>query len=390
MKSNLFTAFWIAFASLGARADLLYTIDESTDSLATIDTVTGAFTVIGPLGVPVDFGDIAFDSARGVMYMVDGWGAGLSTPSSLYTVDLSTGAATLVGSTGATSLFSLVYDPLGDRLYAGVSTSNPTGFYALDRTSGAATLIGDPSVGLDGMTFVASTNSVVGLFAGPGSLHSIDTATGVSSLITVGGGFVNNCGIAWSSSSNTVYAIDWSGDLYAFDVGASYARTTLFSGLNPCDGLAAAGPSCPSPSVYCTAGTTSSGCIPAIAASGPLSVAASSGTVVSATGVEGQRAGALIYGTNGGVAFPWGSGSTSYFCIRAPVQRTLQQLSGGTVGQCNGSFSLDLRAFLAANPTALGNPLSAGAQFSVQWWFRDPPAPRSTNLSDAITITACP
>ncbi len=390
MRFKLFTACWIALAPFVARAEVLYTVEEASDSLATIDTTLGALQVIGPLGVPFAFGDLAYDSAHGVMYMIDGWGAGSSTPSSLYTVDLSTGAATLVGSTGATSLFSLVYDPAADRLYAAVSTANPTGFYSINRTTGAATLIGDPGVYLDGMTFVGSSSSIVGLYAGPGSLHSINPATGVSSLVTAGSGFVNNCGIAWSSSSDTVFALDWSGDLYAFDVAASYSRTTLFSSLGSCDGLAAVGSSCPPASVYCTAGTTSNGCLPAISVSGALSVAASSGTIVSVASLEGQRAGAMIYGTTGGVAFPWGSGSTSYFCVRAPVQRTLQQSSGGTVGQCDGALSFDLRAFLAANPLAQGNPLSAGTQFSVQCWFRDPPAPRATNLSDAITITACP
>ncbi len=390
MRSMSFTAVCVALASLGARAEVLYTVQESTDSLATIDTTTGFLQVIGPLGSPFQFGDLAFDTAHGIMYMVDGWGGGSATPSSLYTVDLNTGVATFVGSTGARSLFSLVYDPTTDRLYAAVSTSSPTAFYSIDRATGAATLIGDPVAYLDGMTFVGSTNSIVGLYAGPGSLHTVSPTTGTSTLLSAGSGFVNNCGIAWSSASNTVFSIDWSGELYAFDVANSYARTTLFSSLGPCDGLAVAGPTCPAPVVYCTAGTTSSGCVPAISASAPLSVAASSGTVVNVANVEGQRAGALIYGTNGGVAFPWGTGSTSYFCVRAPVQRTLQQFSGGTVGQCDGVLSLDLRAFLFANPLAQGNPLAVGSQFSVQGWFRDPPAPRSTNLSDAVTITTCP
>lgn len=389
MTFKFSVALWFVLAPLVARAEVLYTVEQGSGSLATVDTTTGALQTVGPLGAPFSYGDLAFDSVHGVLYMIDGWGGGSATPSSLYTVDLSTGAATLVGSTGATSLFSLAYDPTADRLYAGVSTGG-TGFYSINRSNGAATLIGNPTVNLDGMTFVGATNSIVGLYAGPGSLHSIDPATGISSLLSAGGGFVNNCGIAWSATSNQVFSIDVSGVLYAFDPAASYARTTLFSGLAQCDGLAVAGSGCASPSVYCTAGTTTNGCVPAISASGPLSVAASSGTLVNVANVEGQRAGALIYGTTGGVAFPWGSGSTSYFCVRAPVQRTLQQSSGGIVGQCDGSLSLDLRAFLAANPFAQGNPLSAGTQFSVQGWFRDPLAPRATNLSDAITISACP
>lgn len=379
----------IALAGL-ARAEVFYTVDESQDALCTVDTATGVVTPIGSLGVAFQFGDLAFDSSQGVMYMVDGWANGSSTPSNLYRVDLNTGAATLVGSTGATSLFSLTFDPVTSKLYAAVSSSSPTAFYELNRATGAATYIGDPGVGIDGLTYLGGLNQIVGLSAGPGSLHVIDPATGVGSLLDAGGGFVNNGGIAWGPNTNSIYSIDWSGEIYQFDVAANFARTSLWSLGGPFDGLAFAGASCSNPVVYCTAGTTSNGCVPSISASGPLSIASSSGCVVNVAQVEGQRAGLVLYGITGGVAFPWGSGSTSFFCVKSPTQRTAQQNSGGTSGQCNGALSLDLRAYLAANPLALGNPLNVGASFSVQGWFRDPPAPRSTNLSDAVRIQACP
>ncbi len=141
---------------------------------------------------------------------------------------------------------------------------------------------------------------------------------------------------------------------------------------------------------YCTSSTSTNGCVATIGASGLLSVAASSGCVLDVSGVEGQKQGLIFYGTGGAVAFPWAPGSSSFFCVKSPINRIALQTSGGTSGQCDGAFASDLRAHLAANPGALGNPLTAGAKFQAQAWFRDPPAPKTTNLSNAVEVTACP
>jgi hypothetical protein len=141
---------------------------------------------------------------------------------------------------------------------------------------------------------------------------------------------------------------------------------------------------------YCTSSTTSHGCSPALGASGTPSATASSGFTVTCSSVEGQRSGLIFYGISGEVAFPWGSGGTSFYCVKAPTQRTPLQVSGGTAGLCDGQMSLDFLAYFAANPGALGTPIAAGQQYRVQAWFRDPPAVKTTNLSDALRFTMCP
>jgi hypothetical protein len=143
-------------------------------------------------------------------------------------------------------------------------------------------------------------------------------------------------------------------------------------------------------STYCTAGTTSHGCVPAIAWSGTPSASASSGFTISASGVEGQRLGLFFYGAAGQQALSWGAGGTSFLCIKAPVQRMTPQQSGGTVNQCNGALSQDWSAFLAATPGALGHPLMAGQVFDAQGWFRDPPAVKTTNLTDGLHFVLAP
>lgn len=142
--------------------------------------------------------------------------------------------------------------------------------------------------------------------------------------------------------------------------------------------------------VYCTPSTSTLGCVSTIAAAGVASLSATSGFTLACSGMEGQRAGLFFYGASGAAAHPWGAGSTSFLCVQPPTQRTSVLTSGGTPAQCNGSLALDLLAFWAANPTALGQPLALGERFEAQAWFRDPLAPKSTNLSNAVRFWIAP
>lgn len=143
------------------------------------------------------------------------------------------------------------------------------------------------------------------------------------------------------------------------------------------------------PVSYCTAGTTTTGCNATLSASGTPSASATSGFNLSIANVEGQKQGLLFYSVTGRQAVQWGTG-TSFLCVKSPTQRLPSQSSGGTVGACDGSLSADWLAFIAANPSSIGTPLTAGQVFQAQGWFRDPPAPKSTSLSDALEFTLLP
>jgi hypothetical protein len=140
---------------------------------------------------------------------------------------------------------------------------------------------------------------------------------------------------------------------------------------------------------YCTSGTTSNGCVPTISSTGIASASASSGFTISVSSVEGQKQGHVFYGVNGPNAAPWGA-SSHYLCVKAPTQRTGTQDSGGTAGACNGSIALDWNAYCATHPTSLGVPFSAGQSVWAQLYFRDPPGPKTTALSNGLTFTVCP
>jgi hypothetical protein len=145
------------------------------------------------------------------------------------------------------------------------------------------------------------------------------------------------------------------------------------------------------PASFCTAGTTSNGCTASIASSGLPSASEPSGFVISVSNIEGRRAALLFYGVSnvGFAPLPWGA-STSYLCVEPPTQRTPPRDSGGTPGQCDGALALDWNAFVASSPHALGLPFSAGDTCFAQAWFRDPPSPKSTHLSDALRFVLAP
>lgn len=141
---------------------------------------------------------------------------------------------------------------------------------------------------------------------------------------------------------------------------------------------------------YCTAGTTTNGCMAAMSGSGAASAGAGSGFTLTASGVEGQRVGLFLYGVSGTASLPWGVGGTSTLCVQPPAQRLSGANSGGTPGLCDGSFSQDWNAFVAGDPTAVGQPFEGGETVWAQAWFRDPGAPKDSNLSDGLAFTVLP
>ena len=142
---------------------------------------------------------------------------------------------------------------------------------------------------------------------------------------------------------------------------------------------------------YCTAGISASGCQALIGTTGVPSVGAGSGFTLSTSNVEGSRKGLYFFGTSGRQAIAWGS-SSSFQCVMAPVYRTGVQDSGGTLGQCDGSFSVDLNGLWCSSCPKPGLNPGVGSVVQAQLWYRDPlnPAGNTTSLSDAVEFTVTP
>jgi hypothetical protein len=144
-------------------------------------------------------------------------------------------------------------------------------------------------------------------------------------------------------------------------------------------------------STFCTAGTTTNGCVPSISGLGTPSATFASAFTIVANEVEGVRPGLFLYGTDvhGFTPSPWG-GSSSFMCLKAPTQRAGLQGSGGTPGNCDGTLSLDWNAFVLAHPGLLGVPFAPGDDVYAQAWFRDPSSPATTMLSDGLRFRMQP
>lgn len=141
---------------------------------------------------------------------------------------------------------------------------------------------------------------------------------------------------------------------------------------------------------YCTAGTSTHGCVAQLSATGVPSASATSGFAVQATQLEGGVSATMFYGVSGRVAWPWGPGSSSFLCVKSPTQRLGVANTQGTSTNCDGALFFDVLDFFATHPSALGQPLNAGATVNTQVWYRDPAAVKSTNLSNALEFTMLP
>jgi ribosomal protein L14 len=161
--------------------------------------------------------------------------------------------------------------------------------------------------------------------------------------------------------------------------GSSYVEVAAHGNRT----VARLGPSFPM--VYCTAKTTSSGCLPAIVFSGAPSASAGSAFLITASQVEPQQFGIFFYGTSGKVSAPFLGGT---LCVQRPLVRTALQHSGGSA-PCSGGLSMDFNAYVASGKDPL---LSAGVTVDGQYWFLDPgfAPPNDAGLTDAIEFTLAP
>jgi len=140
-----------------------------------------------------------------------------------------------------------------------------------------------------------------------------------------------------------------------------------------------------SPATYCTAKTTSNGCVPSIGFAGSPSASAGSGFLITASQIEPNKFGLFFYGKTGPQAIPFQGG---FQCANPPLVRTPPQNSGGAAA-CSGTYSMDFNTYIASGTDPA---LVAGVTVDGQYWFRDPgfPQPNNTALTNALDFTINP
>lgn len=137
------------------------------------------------------------------------------------------------------------------------------------------------------------------------------------------------------------------------------------------------------PGVYCLAKVNSLGCLPAIAFAGTPSASSPNPFLVTAANVRATQNGILFYGFAPDLA-PFQDGTR---CVANPIKRTAIQNAGGTGGTCDGTYSLDFNQRIQSG---IDPALTPGTTVYAQYWTRDPAAPSSTGLTNAVQFTIAP
>jgi hypothetical protein len=159
----------------------LYALDYDTNQFVTIDTTSGARTVIGTATGNGNWSGMT-GATDGTLYAVS---SVCGTSSTLYTIDPATGALTQIGNiTNATCMIDIAINAQGE-MY-GVDIVNDV-LVQVDPATGAGTVVGSLGVSANyaqGMDFEEDTGILYwAAYTTQGELRIIDTATGASTLV---------------------------------------------------------------------------------------------------------------------------------------------------------------------------------------------------------------
>lgn len=200
---------------------------EGTGTLVSIDPLTGAATVIGPLndalGQNYRLTGLAFHPITGVLYGSSN-NTSPTNPQSLVIVDPLTGLVTQVGSFGqdGQTMADLTFTPDGT-LYGWLEPFDDD-LYTINVATGQATLVGESGLGTYG-SGLASNGSGVLYFAGEGTGGTLYTVNATTGAVTVVATLED--GPAGSGSAVGAMAFSPGGTLYA-TVAQSGGRTPAY------------------------------------------------------------------------------------------------------------------------------------------------------------------
>jgi hypothetical protein len=178
-----------------AQATPFYSTGNYGNSLYTIDSDTGAGAYIGDFGYGATYA-LAFDKHNTLFSIVDDYNS-----STLATINTATGAATLIGDgTYIPELMAMAFGPNGT-LYAASWGTND--LYSIDTHTGAATDIG--ALGFGGIMDLAFDSHGT-LYGVSGGLYTIDTTTGAGTFVSGAG---DGCLMAMTIKGGNGYATDY-------------------------------------------------------------------------------------------------------------------------------------------------------------------------------------
>jgi DNA-binding beta-propeller fold protein YncE len=129
----------LAFAPDGT----LYAADNTNNQLVTLDPATGAVaSVIGPYGVPITVEGLSVRPSDSVLFGID------VLNSALITLNTATGTVTTIGSLGVNGMAGLAFNLDGSVLYAAAFDNGC--LYTVNQSAGATTQVGCAGAGSTG------------------------------------------------------------------------------------------------------------------------------------------------------------------------------------------------------------------------------------------------
>jgi WD40 repeat protein len=224
-----------------SHAALMYSTGGGGTQLWTIDTVTGAGTLVGATGTTATFG-AAFAPDGSLYTVTDSY----STAGKVGRFNLTTGAVTSVtgAAVGVPDLMVLEFASDGTFYAASWGTNS---LYTINLTTGLPTLVG--ALGFSGIMDLAFDSSGDLWAVAGGSLFEVDTSTGAGTFVTsIGLGC--SMGIAFDSSDN-LFATDYcAADSGLFRINTVTGAATLIglTGISAPHGGDVLGASVPEPS----------------------------------------------------------------------------------------------------------------------------------------------
>lgn len=133
---------------------------------------------------------------------------------------------------------------------------------------------------------------------------------------------------------------------------------------------------------YCTPKvTTIPNCLARMTGVGTPSASSPQSFEINAGPVPGSHVGCFFWSSNGPAAVPFQLG---YLCVQSPVIRSNGITCGGTAGVCNGTYKMLLSDLASKDPS-----FSAGLNYYVQCWFRDPGNAFGSSLSNGLRFVVC-
>lgn len=194
-----------------AQVTLYGTVNAAGNStLITIDPTTGAqLSTIGTVGYVIN--GLAFDPTSGKLYGSTG---GSSNASNIVTINTSTGAATLVGPTGQSSVATITFTASGAMYGWSDEVTTPSGesddLVSINKATGAATWVGDAGISTYEQSFAINPAGVAYLVR-DGDTFTINLATGLATAAgtyTIPAGSYTTHHGTFHPSSGLLYTID--------------------------------------------------------------------------------------------------------------------------------------------------------------------------------------